>query len=250
MNPLRNAIERLTRPRATYRRPLLLVIGAIVGFLTIVATQLDPPDPESRLPESFRLAALIQRQQRESAQQRGEIEDLRAQVATALAATQEQGVDALAQKRRLEEAGLTAGTTALEGRGVVVTLDDSSLSSAPSGNVNDLVIHSQDVQAVVNGMWAAGADAVAINDQRVIATSAVLCVGNTLLINGTVHSPPYEVVGIGVSRAVLIDDPLVRRLRQDAERFSLRVSISGEKEVEVPAYVGLTSPRYAQVATG
>jgi uncharacterized protein YlxW (UPF0749 family) len=70
------------------------------------------------------------------------------------------------------------------------TPDDSSLRQLPTGNLNDLVIHSQDVQAVVNGLWKAGAEAVAINGQRLVSTSAVLCVGNTLLLNGTVHSPP------------------------------------------------------------
>src|SRR5436189_127421 len=75
------------------------------------------------------------------------------------------------------------GLAAMRGPGLKVTLDDSKLDKPPAGNVNDLVIHSQDVQAVVNALWQAGAEAVAINGQRLVGTSAVLCVGNTLLLN-------------------------------------------------------------------
>ncbi len=56
---------------------------------------------------------------------------------------------------------------------------------------DDLVVHQQDVQAVVNALWAGGADAVQVMDQRLLSTSAVRCVGNTLLLNGRVYSPPY-----------------------------------------------------------
>src|SRR5205807_9178206 len=98
-----------------------------------------------------------------------------------------------------------------------VVLDDSDLKHSPSGNVNDLVIHSQDVQAVVNALWRSGAEAVSINKERLVSTSAVLCVGNTLLLNGTVHSPPYDIVAIGATRDRFDADPLVDQLHEDAD---------------------------------
>lgn len=68
----------------------------------------------------------------------------------------------------------------------------------PDGyTVDDVVVHQQDVQAVVNALWAAGAEAMTIQDQRVIATSAVRCVGNTLILQGRVYSPPYVITAIG-----------------------------------------------------
>lgn len=243
-------LPQLLRRPALPRRPLLIVVGATVGFLIVVATQLHPADPEGRLPDGLRLAALIQRQQREIEAQRLDVEALRNEVSDTRERTLIQGADTQEQRVKLDQARLSASTIALEGEGFVVTLDDSSLSSAPTGNVNDLVIHSHDVQAVVNGLWASGAEAISINNQRVIATSAVLCVGNTLLINGTVHAPPYEVTAIGADRSLFTSDPLVRRLRQDAERFSLRFSIGSERVVEVPGYSGLITPKYAHVASG
>jgi uncharacterized protein YlxW (UPF0749 family) len=102
---------------------------------------------------------------------------------------------------------------------------------------------------VVNGLWAEGAEAVSVAGERVIPTSAVLCVGNVLLINGTVHSPPYRFVALGPPdelRRRFVDDPLVVRLRDDADRFSLVFSISQTQNATVPAYAGSTGLRYAR----
>jgi uncharacterized protein YlxW (UPF0749 family) len=230
------------------RRPLLVVVGAVLGFLVVVATQLHPADPESRLPERFRLTALIQRQQRENDEQRSAVEDLERQLASERTRGQSGDAESVKRQRQLDAMGLTAGLVSMRGQGFVVSLDDSSLAASPTGNVNDLVIHSQDVQAVVNGLWEAGAEAISINGQRLVSSSAVLCVGNTLLINGTVNAPPYEVTAIGADRTQFLDDALVRQLRADAERFSLHFSIGGLKQVEVPKYSGSVTPKYATVA--
>ena len=150
------------------------------------------------------------------------------------------------RSNRLDRATLTAGLVALRGPGLRVTLDDSLLDEAPTGNVNDLVIHSQDVQAAVNALWRAGAEAVSINGQRLVGTSAVLCVGNTLLLNGTVHSPPYVISALAAQRDRFDADPLVRRLREDADAFGIRFAVSRDDSLDVPAYKGSTALRYAR----
>lgn len=140
------------------------------------------------------------------------------------------------------------GLVPAEGPGLVVTLDDSSLRESPSGNLNDLVVHSQDVPAVANGLWSAGAEALAVNGQRLVPTSALLCVGNTLLINGTVHSPPYRFTAIGADlRERFLADPLVERFRDDAGRFQLGFEVEEREGVTVPAYPGTTTVRYARL---
>ena len=69
-------------------------------------------------------------------------------------------------------------------------------------SADDLVVHQQDIEAVLNAMWSAGAEAIQMQDQRIIATSAPLCVGNTLLLNGRTYSPPYVVTAIGDASAM------------------------------------------------
>ena len=88
----------------------------------------------------------------------------------------------------------------VEGPGLEVELMDAPIpaNGVPDGyTADDYVVHEQDVQAVINALWAGGADAIAVMDQRIIATSAVRCVGSTLLLHGQVHVPPYTVTAVG-----------------------------------------------------
>lgn len=225
-------------------RPLVVVACVAIGFLATTAARSHPPSPEARLPRQYRLAALIQRQQRSAAELRSEAERLRTEVATASL-----GPDTAAANSRLQAlraAQLEAGLTALRGPGIRVELADSSLEDSPSGDVNDLVIHSGDIQATVNALWRSGAEAMSINGERLVSTSAVLCVGNTLLLNGTVHSPPYVVSALGADRNKFEDDSLVQRLREDAKAFGLKLSIRSVNEVRIAAYDGSTAPKYAR----
>ncbi|MFC0265647.1 DUF881 domain-containing protein [Alloscardovia macacae] len=90
---------------------------------------------------------------------------------------------------------------ALEGPGVTVTLSDSQkweqAVKTQNANPNDYVVHQQDIEAVVNAMWAGGAEAITIQDQRLLPTSAIKCIGNVLLLNGKQYAPPYRISAIG-----------------------------------------------------
>lgn len=230
-------------------RLLFALACALLGFLAVVAVNARPADPESRLPRQYRLAALIERQERSAASLRDEVESLRARVNALRTERAGRREGTSATEQQLDGLTSVAGLVPMRGAGLKVTLDDSSLDEAPSGNVNDLVVHSQDVQAVVNALWRAGAEAVSINEQRLVGTSAVLCVGNTLLLNGTVHSPPYVVHAIGASKDRFEVDSLVRRLRDDAKEFGLRFAIDRESSLDVPGYTGATTANYARPLT-
>lgn len=227
-------------------RTLLALACLAIGFLAVTAVRVRPADPAARLPESERLAALIEREQTTTESLRRTVAELRRRVTDLQAQTQDRQQGSAERTAALQQAALQAGLRPMRGPGLRVTLDDSDKDRSPSGNVNDLVIHSQDVQAVVNAVWRAGAEAVAINRQRLVSTSAILCVGNTLLLNGTVHSPPYVIEAVGTSRERFEADQLVRRLREDAKSFGLRFSVSREGALELPAFAGATSPHYAR----
>lgn len=210
----------------------------------MTAIRSQPPSPEARLPRQYRLAALIQRQQRTAAELRDQVDALRKDVATASLGPDP--TEAANRASALRSSRLAAGLVAVRGPGMRVELADSALQDSPSGDVNDLVIHSSDVQAVVNALWGSGAEAMAINGQRLVSTSAVLCVGNTLLLNGTVHSPPYVVSALGADRNKFNEDALVARLRRDAEAFGLKLSIRSVGNVNIPAYDGSATPKFAR----
>ena len=96
--------------------------------------------------------------------------------------------------------GEAAGLQPVTGPGLTVTLEDAPVPAdgIPEGYLaDDYVVHQQDLQAVVNALWAGGAEAMQVMDQRIISTSAVRCVGNTLILQGRVYAPPFTVSAIG-----------------------------------------------------
>jgi uncharacterized protein YlxW (UPF0749 family) len=143
-----------------------------------------------------------------------------------------------------------AGLLAMTGPGLTVTLDDAHVSASDPNVRNQLVVHQSDMQAVVNAMWNGGAEAIRIMDQRVIFTSAVRCVGNTLLLNGRVYSPPFTVYAIGPDeqmRAALDASPSLVQYREDARFYGLGYKVENQSKIDVPAYDAPIGLSYAQV---
>ncbi len=150
--------------------------------------------------------------------------------------------------------GPVTGTRAVAGPVLTVVLDDSALPLAqlpPTVRADDLVVHQQDVQAVVNALWRGGAEAMMIMDQRVIATSAVRCVGNTLILQGRVYSPPFVIRAMGRLddlRAALDADPQIAVYKQwvDAVGLGYQVSESTGRD-EFPGFSGALGVQLATV---
>ena len=179
--------------------------------------------------------------------------DLRAEVEGRTSALASSDGPIREQQDRAAASRADAGFTALAGTGVTVELDDAPRrndGTLPAGATNDdLVVHQGDVQAVVNALWAGGAEAMSIMNVRVLSTSAVRCVGNTLLLHGRVYSPPFKIVAIGDPAALqqaLADSQGVRLFRDLVDDYKL-----GYKEtvssVTVPAFEGSTTLRSATV---
>ena len=238
-------------PRDRPTRQWSAAAGALLAFLVVTVALSRPTHPAGRLPAQYRLADLIATEQRSAAQLSTDVASLRAEVTKARAAAAQQAGGRPDRQQALEAASLAAGLRAVRGPALRATLRDSTLDVPPEGgNVNDLVIHSQDVQAVVNALWRAGAEAMTINGQRLVSSSAVLCVGNTLLLNGTVHSPPYVVTALGAKKESFDDDRLVKRLRSDAQTFGLGFAVERVSSVELPPYGGSTKLHYARPLVG
>ena len=153
--------------------------------------------------------------------------------------------------KRADELAPTAATTKVRGAAIEVALDDArrTADSLPDGfTADDIVVHQQDVQAVVNALWGSGAEAMMIQDQRVISTSAVRCVGNTLILQGRVYAPPYRITAIGdVDRMQrgLDDDAAINIYKQYVDAVGLGWSVQPQDSVEFPAYSGSVDFQYA-----
>lgn len=199
------------------------------------------------------LTELIRAQEQRVDETTERVEGLRADVAagTELAAAADRRVGAA--QRRGDALASAAGTQALAGPALRVTLADAPRSSdrlLPEGaSPDDLVVHQQDVQAVINALWSGGAEAVAVMDQRIIVTSAVRCVGNTLILQGRVYSPPYTVNAVGdpdrLTRA-LDASAGVALYRYYADRFGLGYETARLAESRMPGYAGTLDLLYAE----
>lgn len=144
-----------------------------------------------------------------------------------------------------------AGLTAVAGPGLTVTLDDSHETfNDPNIDMNALVVHQSDVQDVVNALWSGGAEAMSIMDERISFTSAVRCVGNTLLLNGRVFSPPFRIAAIGPSdamRAKLDASPGVALYRRDAASYGLGYKVEDAGSLTIAAFTAPIGLTYAEV---
>ena len=136
-----------------------------------------------------------------------------------------------------------------------VTLDDAPHDRpVPEGvEPNAVVVHQQDVQEVVNTLWANGAEAMMLMDQRVISTSAVRCVGTTLHLQGRVYSPPYVITAIGDTDRMLegLDDSAELDLYREAVRaLGLTYEVEEPGPVRMPAYDGSIEMQHARPLSG
>jgi uncharacterized protein YlxW (UPF0749 family) len=188
--------------------------------------------------------------------QRAEVQDLRREVRNDQAAVDAllrsvKGVTKSPLHRQLAQLGAPAGLTAVSGRGVMVSLNDAPRGEkVPEGTDPDLLlVHQQDIQAVVNALWAGGAEAVSLQGQRVIATTGIKCVGNTVVLQGVPYAPPYRIGAVGLPddlQAALDASPEVRAYRDyTAPPYNLRWSLRSPERVDIAAYTGVLTLNFA-----
>lgn len=234
------------------RGGFLLTLVALALILT-VAAQSKPQVREARISRRVELVELIRREQARVNALSARAEELAAQIATAQRSRPGEPRMAEALAARLDAIAPRVGLTAVRGPGVVVTLTDAPPQGDSATDLNDLVIHEQDLQAVINALWAGGAEAMSVNGQRVLATTAIRCVGNTLLLHGSVYSPPYQIRVVGDREGMtgaLDHDEAVARFRRAVDEFGLGFAVAPVDGIEVPAFDGTVSLAVAKAARG
>lgn len=161
-------------------------------------------------------------------------------------------------RRQIEQLRTDVGLTEVAGRGLRVTLDDAPLRESDDPlwqtlTPNDVIVHQADVEAVINALWRGGAEAVAVMGQRLVSTSSVQCVGNTLLLNGRVYSPPYIIESVGPvkrMRTSLGQDPAVADYRDWADAVGLGYTVERVPDLVIPAFEGPVGLQSATVPPG
>lgn len=154
------------------------------------------------------------------------------------------------------------GTTlpTVEGPGVAVTLNDSPMweqavdSSGSTEDIDKYVIHQQDIESVINALWAGGADSMMFMDQRMLFNSAVICSGNVVSLHGKKYSPPFTIYAIGDPDrliAALDESPAITIYKQYVSAFGLGWKVERKKNLRFEETASLLQPlKYATVVSG
>ena len=248
----------MSRPAQPRRRPRLptrsawavsVAIGlALVGFLG--AAQWN----SSLVRQQFTTSA-----QQVLAEQVVELEheqaDLRSQIADAESEVQQFQDQATTSSatltelnRRLAQARLAAGLTAVVGPGAIIEIADSQRVVPQGENPASFIVLVDDLHDIVNALWASGAEAIAINGERLVATSSIYGVGSSVLVNTAFLSPPFQITAIGPDGLLdrFLQNPIyLGRVARRIDVFGLEFATQVANELKLDAFVGNTRLRWA-----
>ena len=238
--------------RSDSRHPRLarsasVIVMALAGLMMTTAA-INSRGHDLRPERDTDMATLVRSQASHNAALQKEAAGLRAQVEDLSKANQTPGVTSSVISSASALAP-SVGLGAVSGKALRVTLDDAPLSENPDGvDANMLVVHQQDIQMVVNTLWSGGAGAMTIQGQRVISTTAVKCVGNTVVLHGVAYAPPYviEVIGdLNAMQKALDTSEAVRIYKEYVSAYQLGWSVERAGQVTMPAYTGAVAVSHA-----
>jgi uncharacterized protein YlxW (UPF0749 family) len=218
-----------------------------LGGLLLVASAFSADGNDLR-PATTNLQTLVEARSDEVSTLRADIRALQAEI-DQMAAGISGSSELRDVRRHIARLRAPAGLTPVSGPGMVVTLDDSPAGTDPEGADPDLlVVHQGDIQAFVNALWQGGATAVTLMGQRLISTSGVKCVGNTVVLQGVPYSPPYRIEAVGDPEqleAALDASQAVTYYRQYVARYDLGLEVEESTALQLPAFSGRPALVYA-----
>jgi len=225
----------------------VMLLAAATGFLFVTASV--NADGADLRPTGGDVSSLLNERNRQVESLRAQARDLRTDIDQLSTAVSTDAIDELvATAAQLQG---VVGLTEATGPGVRVVLTD-----APRDGTNDdvdpnlLVVHEQDIQAYVNALWAGGAEAISLQGQRLIATTGIKCVGNTVLLDGVPYAPPYRIEAIGDVPGMVASlnaNPQTVTYADYSRRYGLGLEMTSLTDITVPAYAGTVTLRHATV---
>ena len=241
------AVRRL-RAIPTWQVTLGVALLAL-GFL--IAAQLASEGPRVRYTTQERtpLVETVNELQTQQDALKARILDLRSQIQVVEGQGEGSAIQVRQLNDRLQEARIAAGLIPLTGTGIVIQLEDSKEPVPPDGSDADYLVGSRDIRLVVEELWGAGAEAIAVNGERITPTSAIIDVGTSLLVNSAYLTPPYQITALGPpdlydrlsARAGFVDF-----VRARSKGYGIGVSLAEPESVDMPAFVGTVTLRYSR----
>jgi uncharacterized protein YlxW (UPF0749 family) len=236
-------------PRKLQHSLVLLVPAVLFGLLVTLQWRTQAERSELSVRYNAPLIDAAYALQNEQNELKTQLAQLRSRLDEIQRNASSQSGAAKELQARLDELKASAGLTPETGDGVVVQLDDARSVSVSARDVDKSICHATDLTDIINTAWKGGAKAIAVNEERIVNSSSVYCVGSTIMVNGTLMSPAFSIAAIGPQNALLgaFDDPSQLqdiKQRRDVQGLGFRVSRAGA--IHVPAYSGALNVRYAE----
>ncbi|MET8560584.1 DUF881 domain-containing protein [Streptomyces flaveolus] len=242
----------VSRPRVRPVRILTAAVFALAGLIFFTSFNTAKGTDIRQDGSLLKLSDLIQQRSRKNKELDESNATLRDSVES-LAESDDGSTEA--EDENLGRLEKSAGTEKLTGEAITVTLNDAppnataKLPGYPEPQPDYLVIHQQDLQAVVNALWQGGARGIKVMDQRLISTSAVRCVGNTLILQGRVYSPPYKITAVGDPdrlKQALAASKAIQTYMVYVNVYGLGWKVTDDGTVTLPGYSGTVDLHFAK----
>ncbi|MEY2397794.1 MAG: hypothetical protein QOJ00_968 [Actinomycetota bacterium] len=214
------------------------MVLALLGFLLVTAAQSASATKVAEQPRKEQLISLIQERRSTMKVLDKAVRNLRGQLAGAQRRSNNQGNAAADAARSEAVLAAQAGASAITGPGLRVKASDSKTTPDDTREAGAYLISDTDLQLLVNALWSAGAEAVAINGNRIVATSSIRAAGETIVVNFRPLSPPYRLDAIGADATVFSRSDIATRMRRWHTLFGLGFSTRDMGALSIPAYAG------------
>jgi uncharacterized protein YlxW (UPF0749 family) len=212
-----------------------------LGFLVTAQLRSEPARVQYTTQERSPLVETALGLQSQQDQLKDRVLQLRQQIQTLEGQAQGNAASVMQLNADLDAAREAAGLIQLQGSGVVFQLQDSADTIPQGANQDDYLVNASDVRTLVQELWLAGAEAVAVNDERITGASAILDIGGSVLVNSAYVAPPFQVSAIGPTDLydqLSQSDGFRDFVRSRAEAFGIKISYAVLPDVTVPAYAG------------
>ena len=236
-------------PGRVQRSLVLLVPAVLFGLLVTLQWRTQAERSELSVRYNAPLIDAASALQKEQNELKTQLAQLRARLDEIQRNASSQSGAAKELQLQLDELKASAGLTPESGDGVVVQLDDARNVSVSARDIDKSICHATDLTDIINTAWKGGAQAIAVNDERLVNSSSVYCVGSTIMVNGTLMSPPFNIAVIGPQNSLLgaYDDPnQLRDIKQRRDVQGLGFHVSRASAIHVPAFSGALNVRYAE----
>lgn len=145
------------------------------------------------------------------------------------------------------------GLTEVKGKGVVLVLDDNKTSIADGtamGNIAEYLVHDDDLIRLVNDLKNGGAEAISINDQRIVNTTGIVCDGNVVRINGQKVSAPFEIKAIGYPERIIGAISFPKAILEELRSVGVvKEEPKKTNSITIPKYTGAISTTHMELYT-